>query len=74
MGLERKRTSRYLGHISDPINGVLGATDLGERAAPVEVHLLGYVLGAVGGRQAHGGGQADLYWKRRPRGVGQVVF
>lgn len=33
----------------------------------MEVHLQGYVLGAIGGRHAHGGGQADLHWKRRQR-------
>lgn len=45
--------------------------DLQGGATPVEVHLLGYELGAVGSRHAHCGGQADLYWKRR-RGAGSV--
>lgn len=63
VGLEGQRTrsgsSRYLCCISDPFDGVLRATDLGGRTTPVEVHLLGYVLGAVGGHHAHGGGQVD---------------
>lgn len=60
VGFEEKRTwlgsSQYLSHKSDPIDGVLGAADLQGLATPVEVHLLGYVLGAIGGHHAHGGG------------------
>lgn len=63
VGSEGQRTrsgsSRYLGHVSDPFDGVLRAAHLGGRAAPVEVHLLGYVLGAIGHHHVHGGGQAD---------------
>lgn len=69
VGLEGKRTwsgsSGYLRDISDPVDGVLRATDLGGHAAPVEVHLQGGVLGAVGGCHLHGGGQADLHWEGR---------
>lgn len=39
----------------------------------MEVHLLSYVLGAIGSLHVHGGAQADLHWREDERqGVAQV--
>lgn len=55
-----------LTHLHDPsdaVNGVLRAADLKGVAAPVEVHLHGHVLGALGAGQAHALRQGDLHWR-----------